>query len=682
LANRIERLRQRLLVPKIEQTAACARALTGLLGRIPTMEILPAQRMTRAALTGEVLRSQNPVPWPASMMRQLDPSDPAYLPPMDIHPVLAGRDCTLVGIPGKPGEAWVDPMGWCGVGHGPSIAIWFGEGRSGHPIGRMPGQPSTEPIHAHQRRGDDGLSVVTSFTHGTLTLTLHHWPIVLEGRVSWVIYAKLELSGPAPRPVRLAFAIRPACTEGTAPIFEISRNADGLWNADGVPILAMSQHGDEVLEGAHGRADPFHRFSGQVLSGPANPPGPIAVRCPAGQATAAEVFRTTLSPGEPFARFAVFRPPSGTPSTLVRTNGQSLWKGALADRRGVLNSGAEFTLECHQNLYVACRQRILLETDEQGLAGLLAAVALARMGFVRRAGVRLAKWMNRVKRDGTLPGGDPTDAAVLAWAAAEFVRWTQDTGWRAEHQNAWKRLLNRLADDPGEPGGKQFFGADGSGRWTAMWRAVALLNGAVQLRDVDPNHSRWAMVGGGAREALGTVLGKAPWSSAPGRVPDGTAAAMLAVAWLGLFDARQADVLTTLDHVAERHWHGDGVLLHGGAHPALTAIFSVVAARARPSGAADPIDVLAKLASPTGAFPTARHPQRGALQEGDDLLSSAMFALVALDRVRADRDTLTILPDLKFAAELPTPFGKISHTENETKGKWVGRTPTIILAED
>ena len=227
-----------------------------------------------------------------------------------------------------------------------------------------------------------------------------------------------------------------------------------------------------------------------------------------------------------------------------------------------------------------------------------------------------------------------------------------------------------------------FFGADGSSRWTAMWRAVALLNGAVQLRDVDDNHSRWAIVGGQSREALGALLGKAPWSAAPGRVPDGTSAAMLAVAWLGLFDARQEDVLTTLDHVAERQWHGNGVLLHGGAHPALTAIFSVVAARARPSEAADPINVLAKLASPTGAFPTAFHPQRGALQEGDDLLSAAMFALVALDRVRADRDSLTILPDLLSAAELPTPFGRINHTHNEIKGKWTGRKPTIILAED
>jgi hypothetical protein len=190
------------------------------------------------------------------------------------------------------------------------------------------------------------------------------------------------------------------------------------------------------------------------------------------------------------------------------------------------------------------------------------------------------------------------------------------------------------------------------------------------------------MAGGQAREALDALLGKAPWSVAPGRVPDGAAAAMLAVAWLGLFDVRHPGVVKTLAHVREHHWHGNGVLLHGGAHPAITALLAVVDERARPDEAPDPIDVLAALSSPTGAIPTAHHPQRGALQDGDDLLSAALFALVALDRVRADRNSLTILPDLESVRELPTPFGRIDCVDAEVTGKWVGRPPTIILAEE
>jgi hypothetical protein len=156
---------------------------------------------------------------------------------------------------------------------------------------------------------------------------------------------------------------------------------------------------------------------------------------------------------------------------------------------------------------------------------------------------------------------------------------------------------------------------------------------------------------------------------------------MLAVAWIGLFDVRQPAVLETLDHVKTHHWHGDGVFLQGGAHPALTALLSVVEERARPQEAPDPIDVLALLASSTGAFPTACHPKRGALLEGDDVLSASMFALVALDRVRADRDTLTILPDLVTCSELPTPFGRISVEKGKVTGQWHGRAPTIVFTE-
>ena len=634
--------------------------------------------MTRAVLTGEVLRSQNPVPWAGPMMRQLDPSDPAFLPTMmGIHPVLAARDLTLVGVPGRRGVAWIDPIGWCGVGDGPSVCVWFGEGREGVVVGRQPGGPKDEATAVEQRRGEDGLSVVTTAVKGPLTLALHHWPVVLQGEVAWVIYAKLALSGPAPRPVRLAFSIRPVCVEGVAPIFELGRDSEGLWTADGVPVMAMSTAGDEIIEGSHGRPDPFHRFTGQVHSGPSLSPGPLHVRCTAGQATGTEVFRATLSPDEPMSRFVVYRPPEATPATLVRTTAQSLWAGALADRRGVLAAGATLTLERHHALFIAARQRVLLETGEGGLAGFLGALALGRLGFVRRAGARLGGWMNQVKRDGQLPGMDPASAAVLAWASAEFIRWTQDSGFREEHRLAWRRLLDRLASDPGAPGGQLFFGADGSGRWTSMWRAAALLASAVQLRETDDGHKQWAMIGGQAREALANMLGDAPWSVAPGRRPDGSAAAMLAVAWMGLFDARQPGVLQTLDHVRRHFWFGGGVLLNGGAHPALTALLSVVEERARPAKAPDPIDVMAGLASPTGAFPTAYHPARGALQDGDDLLSAAMFVLVALDRVRASRTGLTILPDLVGASDLPTPFGRMTLESGEVRGQWVGPTPTI-----
>ena len=681
MASRLNRLRGRWPVSRVDD-APCARALSGLLGRVPSMEMLPAEQMTRAVLTGEVLRSQNPIPWPSAITRQLDPSDPAYLPPMGMHPVLAGRDRTLVGIPGRSGQLWVDSDGWCGVGMGPSVAVWFGNAHRGHTMGRLPGATRTAADAVTQHRGADGISIESRCTREALTLTVRHWPIVLEGEVAWVVHATLETTEETEHEVRLGFAIRPACVDGVAPIFELNRNREGLWTADGVPLLAMSQNGTALLDGGHGRADPFHRFSGAVEPGPAVPAGECSVRCPAGLSSATEVFHGTLRRDQPMTHFAVFRPPPDTPATLVRTSGNSLWNGAKADQRAVLTAGADFVMERHQDLLIACRQRLLMETGEAGIAGIMSAVALARLGFVRRAGLRLGAFMDRVRRDGTVPGTDPSDGAVLAWAAAEFMRWTQDANWRDEHRLAWRRLLTRLTDDPGAAGGQRFFGADGSDRWTAMWRAAALLNGSVQLRDVEDGHRTWALAGGLAREAMASLLGTAPWSAAPGRVSDGAAAAMLTVAWIGVFDPRDPGVLETVDHVRANHWHGDGVLLHGGAHPALTSILAVVEERARPTEAPDPLDAIARLVSATGAIPTATHPRRGALLEGDDLLSAVMFVLVALDRVKADRAHLEVSPDLVSTMNLPTPFGRIDMVDGEISGKWIGRPPQITQLEE
>jgi len=637
--------------------------------------------MMRATLTGEVLRAQNPVPWPAGIMKQLDPSDPAYLPPMGIHPVLAARDRTLIGVPGRKGVAWVDPLGWCGVDAGPSVTVWFGEGRDGHILGRQPGGSGSGSVDVTQTRDEDGLGVTTSCTVGNLSLILRHWPVVIEGEVTWVLHARLDLNAPAPRPVRLAFAIRPSGPEGSTPVFALERDQDGLWTADGTPLLAVANHGDDLLVGSHGRPDPWHRFSGAVHSGPPQRPGSLKVQCPAGQATAAEVYRVTLSPGEPYRRLAVVRPPPGAPATLVRTTGQSLLDSAVADRRGLLACGAEVKLRRHQDLFDSCCQRLLLDTQEGGMPGFMAAVALARLGFVRRAGARLGRWMDQVSRDGRLPAEDPTDAAVLAWAVSEFIRWSQNRGWRDAHRSAWVRLLNRLSEDMGQPGGRAFFGPEGSGNWTAIWRAAALLGGVVALRDVESDHVRWAMAGGQAREGLSAQLGAGPWASAPGRVPDGAGAATLVVAWLGLLPPDHPDVQSTVRYIVDKHWHGGGVLLHGGAHPAATALLCVVAERGLPGAAPDPLDALGALASPTGALPTARHPARGALGEGDDLFSAALFVLMALDRVRAERLSLTVLPDLVEAHNLPTPFGRIDVVDGAVHGRWSGKAPEVHLVD-
>ena len=118
----------------------------------------------------------------------------------------------------------------------------------------------------------------------------------------------------------------------------------------------------------------------------------------------------------------------------------------------MLAAGSGFQLRAHQAAFEAARTRLLLEPPSPGVASFLGAVALARMGFTRRAEDRLAQVWSRVRRDGSLPG-DAEDAAALAWATAEVVRWSGNTAWARAHLRSLRRLLEHLAREEARAGG-------------------------------------------------------------------------------------------------------------------------------------------------------------------------------------------------------------------------------------
>jgi hypothetical protein len=667
------------------EATACARALTVLAGRTLSVELLPGgtAELTRAALTARAIAVQDPVPWPCAVMRQLDPDDPAFLPAIGLHPVLAARDRSRLGLPGRPRTAWVDPAGWSGLEGGPSVTVWFADGAEASCVGRQPGFSSAGAAPVLQRRSPDGVGLETITTVGALELRLEHWPVVVQGALAWAIQATLLNLSERPSAARLAFAIRPAGFDGVAPIFQLDRDAQGTWKADETPLLAFSRPGDELLTGRHSDPDPWLRFSGLAPAQPV-PVGRIELHCGAGLATAAEVWRIPLQPGERTSRLAILGPPTEAASALTRTNGASLRRSAAADRDGLLASGCQIELREHTSLLAAARDRLLDEPVRGDLAACLGAVALARLGFVRRAEERIGGWLDEVGRDGRIPGSDHEEGAVLAWAAAELRTWTGDRGWAREHDEGWLRILDRLSEGALEPGGHALFGPDGSIRWTTIWATAALLSSAAALRGQREEHGELALAGGRLREGLLGVLGEAPWSASPGRAPDGSSAALLAAVWLGLVPPDAPAVTRTLDHVRARCWHGGGVLLQGGAHVGATSLFAAVEARLDPRF--DPLARIAPLASPTGALPTARHPARGAVGEGDDALSAALFVLLVLDCVQVDRGVIAIGRGLSRARDLPTPYGRLDvdlldDGRRVVTGRWRGAPPQVLIRD-
>jgi hypothetical protein len=686
----IRRLFRTLGGLEVDQAAACARALTAMVGQMPAVELLPGgpAQVTRARLTARALSAWSAAPWPHALMRQQDPDDPAFLPALGMHPVLAARDITWLGMPGDGEKAWVDPDAWSGVDGGPAVGLWFADADGPWTFGRCPESLADTPTE--QTRTDSRVGVRTSRTVRDISCVAVHFPVQIDGRVAWIVHVRVTSHAATARQVRLAVQVRPATVEGVRPIFRLQRTADGIWMADGVPVLAFGQAGDAMVVGRLAdRTDPWEAFADNGHTRWPRP-GRSDIRCSMGSCAGGEAWRTTLEPGQSFSRFAILGPTRGVPVAVARTTPESLFASANADRLGLLASGCtvHFTDPpgaapgAVDRLVDAVRVRLLIGRERGGLAGCVGAVCLARLGFVRRAGNRLATELARVRRDGSYPGSEPEEAAVLAWAAGQYVMWTGDQAWLGEQLPAWSRLLDHITQSEPQPGGRALFGMGGSLRWTRIWQAAGLLASAWVLRRHE-RHADWTLAGGRMREAIRHELGSEAWSADAGRQPDGASTAALVAVWLALVSADHPGVVPTLDFLRQKAWHGGGVLLQGGAHSAATSIYAAV--RAMTDDHYDPIAPLLNLASPTGALPAARHPGRGALGNGDEALGAALFGIVALDRLRMEPRRVQVLPGIRHAENLPTPFGRVDietiDGQRQLIGRWRGGAPRVEVVE-
>ena len=139
LAGRLRKIRKLFQQrEKVQNTAGCARALAAMIGRHPKVEMTETAHLSRAMLTARVIKTCGNIPWPASISRELDVEDPAFLPPLGAHLPLSARDATALGYTGQPQALWVDPWGWSGLINGPMVTVWFGIDNDSFLVGKLP----------------------------------------------------------------------------------------------------------------------------------------------------------------------------------------------------------------------------------------------------------------------------------------------------------------------------------------------------------------------------------------------------------------------------------------------------------------------------------------------------------------------------------------------------------------
>lgn len=704
LASRRLKALARVVRPDAEGHAArCDRALRSLEGNAAPMAALTpgAQVLSRGVLTDRLLSVGRDRPWPQAFTRQLDPDDPGFLPRsmLRVHLNTNYRDWTTLGLPGRPDEAIVDSAGWLTpFRDGPSIAVWVGDSRSLYTLGPLPGWGRDEGVDLRQERLFDAPVVRTTARRADVEIRIDTFPVIVDGRLVFGMTVRLRMLAPAPRPVRLGFAIRAANPEGVAPLFDLARRESGWWIADGKPLMFLPHRGDEVHLSTWSGGEVYSKVGGvtrDTRPRPAVSQGLTQVTCPVGQAHGVELYRVNLSRGETFKRTAYCASDESVGEVIRRSSTTRLTAGARADWEGQLRAGARIELPVHGRLLKSCTATLLALCDGRDItsgpatyhgfwyrdaAYMLA--ALNRLGFVRRSSEVLRSYPSRQARSGAWlsQGGEWDGSGAAMWALMDHVRLTGD---RELLRQAWPTMLKAARwimvtrEDGMMPPGwsAEHLGPADRYWWDALWCCAGLREAALAARMLgkDAEERELMLDHGTWLDVLRARMGDGPVGAAPGRRMDSAAVSVLAAAWpLRLMGSAEAAMSQTtrwlVDHclVESGLFHDVG---HAGVSPVLTCWLAQVRLAQGDPGAVQHLDYLAEHARGTGSWPEAFHPLRGGVMgDGDHGWAAAEVAMLMRNLiVLEDGSTLHLFRGTDrrwFDGEtllesVPTNFGRV-----------------------
>jgi len=680
--------------------------------------------VAQGALTTRVLSIGRDRPWPYGLTKQLDPEDPGFLPRalLPVHVNLFYRNWTTIGLPGWADEAIVDPGGWLTpFRDGPSIAVWVGDSRRLYPLGPMPGWGSDVPSGLRQERIEDLPIVRTQALREDIHVELDAFPAVVNGNLVFGLTTRVWTQAPAMRPIRIAIAIRPANPEGVSPIFDIERTEAGLWNVNNEPFLYVPRQGDEQHMCTWKEGD-VYAFSGGVLRDGLQRTGVLEsktqVACEQGLATACEIYRVNLSPGDRFKRtvYALRDPAVG--EVLRRSSATRLFAGVKADYRGLIRAGAYMDLPVHPSLFSSSRTTLLSLCDTyevtpgpatyhsfffRDAAFLLA--ALNRLGFGRRAAEILKTYPSRQSRSGAWlsQGGEWDGTGQGIWSVMDHVRLTGNRRLLAQLYPSIAKAASWIIETQEDglmPSGwsAEHLGPADQYYWDSIWSCSGLKNAATAASMLNKSRDaeRFMRAHGQMLERLRAFFGEGPIPAAPGRQMDSAAVSALCAIWpLNLFSAKEPSLQSTMQWLDRYCVQGNAFfhdVVHSGINPYLTCHLAQAKLAGEQSGAPLHLDALAEGASPTGCWPEAYLPGRGGVMgDGDHAWAAAEFAMLQRNMILCEEGGVLHLfrgTDRRWwdarteLRDAPTKFGHVDLVMEDAvltiSGRWREKPNRVI----
>jgi len=599
-----------------------------------------AEMHARGLLNARIIQHNMDWHWPLWVRRQYDPRDISFVPRAFslTHVNLTHRNWTAIGMPGVDAFPIVDPAGLLTPLHdGWSVDVWL---RSADDRWLLPA--STTDVEQHLDL-TQGLTVVTRSRDddADLTLTVRATVFATETDTRWELFC--EAGGEGAR--WLVIALRPYNPEGISAIRSIA--LDGThWRVDEREDLYFDAPPARHLVGDYGSGDVLTHWDSAAACAP-------RVRCKRGMAMAAAVFPLEAGQVRRLRVQGVLTreaPPAGG------------WAGALAGVCRLQHPDARL-----QNLYDAAVRTLVLLTPADPYPGpytyrrfwfrdaTFILDALLALGLIARVDTALARFRMRQLGDGYFRSQDgewDSNGQVL-WLFARHAAATQRRPdvdrlrmLRAAADWILRKRLPRTLDGAHAglmPAGfsAEHLGPNDYYYWDDFW-SVAGLRAAAGLFDAHDAGAaqRWR---DGADDLMSCIdrslalcqsrLGRPAMPAAPYRRLDAGAIGSIVAGYpLQIMAPLDPRLLDTVEYLLARDLVDGGFFqqnIHSGINAYLSLHLAQILMWADDHRHLELLDAVARLASPTGQWPEAVHPQTrgGCMGDGQHAWAAAEWVM-------------------------------------------------------
>lgn len=691
----------------------------------PPGEMLPvgARTVLRAVRTRGAADVSPEWVWPWWLQRQLDPTDPAFVPRGHLPAMqnVTHRNWTLVGNPYSPWEAIVDPTGLVTTQFdGWSLDWWVCDAGGAWHV------PSRSAEHVSQRLLDASPVVETRLRVG-------------EGDVANRVYALetipelavIEVENRTAQDCRLAIAVRPYNPEGLAVVEKLGLR-DRTVRVGEVPALYLPHDPLQTVLSTFANGDVAAVLEGRGRAGPSGE----GVDDPAGLAQGAFVFAL---PAGGTLRYAAPMPPRA-----VRRRWPMPWRRRMRDvvpqpqrlptattvagqwrQRMARGTQVELPDARLQEAVDANRAFLLLLHDPGGITAgpftyhrfwfrdaAYQLAALDRWGFHDEVDDVLRTYPARQRRDGFFYSQwrewDANGAAL--WSLAEHARLTGDTALIEDLcpslESGVEWILRTLDEPHGkEPMAEGLLPAGVSAEhlgpfdyyyWDDLWAWRGLRDGATLLRGCGRTDAAQRAARGAENleatlrrswERDAARLGRRAVPAGPRRGLDaGMIGSLCAVYPLGLLPPDDQWMAGTAQAVRERFTLGEAFyqgISHTGLGTYLTVQLAMVEIESGDDRGWRRIEWLLDAASSTWTWPEAVHPRLpgGCMGDGHhgwmaaDLLN--VVRLVIASESPAGLRLFSVLPERWHGRRVTLRHAPTHHGVLDVELEWPDERPLL-----